>query len=396
MVMKNQYLQSEHPFAPFVRILGKGKTSSRSFTLDEARTAMAMILAGEVEPVQLGAFLMLLRVKEESADELAGFVMAAREDIRQRLTQACEHDAAMLSASTLQLSAQAAFPTCLPEFSPSAPSLPTRSSTTLSDTTAPYLSTLPGTLPASLQADLDWSSYAGKRKHYPWFLLAVKLLSAHGIRVFMHGASGHTINRLYTEAVLPALDLPVCTSWQGVGTALDNQHFAYLSLQHVCPPLGDIIDLRNIMGLRSPVHTLSRLLNPLDAPYVMQAIFHPAYRVSHQEAASRLGYRNSCVIKGEGGEIERNPDGLCLAKQIVDGVLTEEEWPALFPARHTPEEAFDLDHFLAVWQGQAAHEYGEMAVIGTLAIALRVLQKADSQTAALALAEQWWQTRHNR
>jgi hypothetical protein len=38
---------NEHAFAPFVRILGKGKTGSRSLTRDEARTAMRMILRGE-------------------------------------------------------------------------------------------------------------------------------------------------------------------------------------------------------------------------------------------------------------------------------------------------------------------------------------------------------------
>ena len=341
MVMKNLYKTAEHPFAQYVRILGKGKTSSRSLTLEEARDAMTMIVAGEVEPVQLGAFLMLLRVKEESPAELAGFVMAARAGLQR------ERDYALMNAGQ-----------------------------------------------SAIQVDLDWSSYAGKRKHYPWFLLAVKVLAAQGVRVFMHGASGHTINRLYTEAVLPHLDLPVCQTWSEVNAALSASNFAYLSLDTVCPPLGEIIQLRNVLGLRSPVHTLSRLLNPVDAPYVMQAIFHPAYRESHQHAAEQLGYRNSCVIKGEGGEIERNPDGLCLAKQIVDGVLTEEEWPALFPLRHAAEEAFDLDHFLAVWRGEAEHEYGEMAVIGTLALALRVLQRADSQAQALSLATGYWQQRH--
>ncbi len=338
MVMKNIYKTAEHPFAPFVRILGKGKTSSRSLTLDEARTAMAMILAGEVEDVQLGAFLMLLRVKEESPEELAGFVMAARAAIRQRREQAMGGDTV-------------------------------------------------------IAADLDWSSYAGKRKHYPWFLLAVKILAARGVRVFMHGASGHTLNRLYTEAVLPELNLPVCADWPQVAAALDQHSFAYLSLDGLCPALGDIIQLRNVLGLRSPVHTLARLLNPLDAQYVLQAIFHPAYRGSHQQAAALLGYANSCVIKGEGGEIERNPDGLCLAKQIIEGELAEEEWPALFPLRHEPEAAFDLGCLLAVWRGEARHEYGEMAVIGTLALALRVLRRADSQEAALALATEWWQQR---
>ena len=46
----------EHPFAQYVRILGKGKTGSRSLTEDEAREAMGMILSGEVQDVQLGAF----------------------------------------------------------------------------------------------------------------------------------------------------------------------------------------------------------------------------------------------------------------------------------------------------------------------------------------------------
>ena len=40
---------------------------------EEAREAMGMLLDDKVEDTQLGAFLMLLRHKEESAEELAGF-----------------------------------------------------------------------------------------------------------------------------------------------------------------------------------------------------------------------------------------------------------------------------------------------------------------------------------
>lgn len=330
MVMKNVYANAEHPFAQYVRILGKGKTGSRSLSFEEARSAMGMLLRGEALDVQMGAFLMLLRVKEETPEELAGFVAAARDAI---------------------------------------------------------------TPPATIKADLDWSSYAGKRKHYPWFLFAVKILASHGVRVFMHGASGHTLNRLYTENVLPLLGMPVCNDWSSVQSALNEKNFAYLSLDNLCAPLGEMIALRNVMGLRSPVHTLARLLNPLDAPFVMQAIFHPAYRTSHQAAASILGYRNSCVIKGEGGEIERNPDGLCLAKRIVDGELQDEEWPMLFENRHAAEEEFKLEDFLAVWRGTQRHEYGEMAITGTIAIALRTLQRADSQEEALEKARQWWEAR---
>src|SRR5690606_9557981 len=71
--------RDEHPFAPYVRILGKGKRGSRSLTETEAFEAMSMILDGQVLDLQLGAFLMLLRVKEESPEEIAGFVRACRE-----------------------------------------------------------------------------------------------------------------------------------------------------------------------------------------------------------------------------------------------------------------------------------------------------------------------------
>lgn len=329
MVMKNIYRDVEHPFAQYIRIIGKGKTGSRSLSFEEAQAAFAMIVRGEVLEAQLGAFLMLLRVKEESPEELAGFVAATREWLQ-----------------------------------------------------APHIA-----------VDLDWSSYAGKRKHYPWFLLAALVLAENGVRIFMHGASGHTINRLYTEEVLPVLGYGLCQTWTDVEQQLNQKNFAYMSLDAYCPPLGNIIQLRNIMGLRSPVHTLARLINPLNAKCSLQAIFHPAYRESHQQAAKLLNYSNSMVIKGEGGEFERNPDGRCLVKGIKNGELYDLEWPMMFEERHNAEDEFSLDDFIAVWRGQKAHEYGESAVIGTLALALIGLQRCNDPEEALVLAQQWW---HNR
>ena len=69
----------EHPFAQYIRILGKGKNGSRSLTREEAFQSMKLILAGEVEPMQLGAFLIVLRVKEEVPEEMAGFIDAYNE-----------------------------------------------------------------------------------------------------------------------------------------------------------------------------------------------------------------------------------------------------------------------------------------------------------------------------
>ncbi len=326
---RNLYKDFEHPFAQYVRIVGKGKNGARSLTYDEAYQAFSMILKDEVLDVQLGAFLMLLRVKEESVDELTGFVQATKDQLNFN----------------------------------------------------------------SLNVDLDWSSYAGKRKHYPWFLLAALTLARHDYNIVMHGASGHTINRLYTEQVLEYLGYTICQNEAEVAEQLTQRHFAYLPLAVISPQLSDLIALRNIMGLRSPIHTLARLINPFNAKATLQAIFHPAYRSSHQQAAFQLGYQNSVVIKGEGGEFERNPDAKTLICGIKDGELYEYELPKLTHNRSPIEESLDLAVFKAVWEGSQSHEYGEIAVIETMGIALYSMGACDSFEDAMLKAKTLWLTR---
>lgn len=326
---RNLYKDFEHPFAQFVRIVGKGKNGARSLTYDEAYQAFSMILKDDVLDVQLGAFLMLLRVKEESVDELTGFVQATKDQLNFE----------------------------------------------------------------KIEVDLDWSSYAGKRKHYPWFLLSALTLAKHGYKVVMHGASGHTINRLYTEQVLEFLDFPICQNQAEIKQQLESKSFAYLPLDVISPILSDLINLRNVMGLRSPIHTLARLINPFNAQATMQAIFHPAYRSSHQYAAFKLGYKNSAVIKGEGGEFERNPDAKTLICGIKDGELYEHELPKLTDNRSPTEEELNLDIFKAVWEGKQSHKYGEIAVVETMGIALYTMGVCTSYDDAMTKAKELWDTR---
>jgi anthranilate phosphoribosyltransferase len=324
-------MYTEHPFAQYVRILGKGKNGSRPLTQDEAYDAFRMILADEVLPEQLGAFLMLMRVKEEEPEELAGFIRAVKDSL-----------------------------------------------------------VIPANAP---QVHLDWSSYAGKRRHLPWFILSTLLLAQNGVNTFMHGASGHTAGRIYTKDVLAALGIPPCTSLQQAADRIGETGFAYLDLEYLSPKLHTIIELRPILGLRSPVHTIARMLNPFDAEYVMQGIFHPGYRPMHQEAAMLLNMPHMAVIKGEGGEIERNPDIPCLVQSVHQGEMSDEEWPAMFSQRHVKDEDLDIQRLRALWLGTDADDYGTGAVIGTTAITLKMMGRAATIPAAEALAKEMWEAR---
>lgn len=321
---------TEHPFAQYVRILGKGKRGARSLTIEEAEDAMQLIMEGKVEDAQLGAFLMLLRVKEESPEEMAGFVRAARKTIA-----------------------------------------------------APNIS-----------ADLDWGSYAGKRKHLPWFLLSAFVLAGQGIKVFMHGSSGHTAGRLYTDSVLPALGFELADSWQVAQQQLSERNFCYMSLEHIDPTLQRLIGMRQLLGLRSPVHTLARLLNPTKAPCSLQSIFHPAYGITHQQASVLLEQPAMAVIKGDGGEFERKADATCSVKQVLNNSASEEKWPRLLEQKHPEEEQLDPMILKQVWNGDVEHLYGINAVIGTLAILLKLMGHANTQQEAMELAEKWWNERN--
>ncbi|MGR3586448.1 MAG: glycosyl transferase family protein, partial [Pseudooceanicola nanhaiensis] len=64
--------------ATHVRTLGRGPGRSRSLTREEAAEAMALMLSGAAEPEAVGALLMLLRMKGETAEEIAGFTEAAQ------------------------------------------------------------------------------------------------------------------------------------------------------------------------------------------------------------------------------------------------------------------------------------------------------------------------------
>jgi anthranilate phosphoribosyltransferase len=320
-----------HPFAKFVAILGRGKTKTRSLTVDEAQEAMSMILAGDVLPEQLGAFLMLLRIKEESPAEIAGFVRAVQAGLA-----------------------------------------------------------LPASAPT---VDLDWPSYAGKKRQLPWHLLSALLLARNGVRVFMHGASGHTPGRIYTPDALRAMGLPIASSLTDAAKQLDASNFAYLPLENFCGKLNDLFGYRAILGLRSPVHTLSRLLNPFSAPASIQAVFHPGYMEIHVGAGEILGQPRLAVFRGEGGEAERRPNKPCEVWSLTGGERLVERWAALLPEpRQGPDEDLDLTRLTAVWKG-ASDDYAEASVIGTTAVALRLIGRADGMASAGEMAATLWRER---
>ena len=316
---------SEHPFAQYVRTLGRGPGRSRALTRDEARTALGMALRGEADPHQVGAFLMLLRYRGEDADEIAGLVEAARHELGAGLPA--------------------------------------------------------GAAPVAL----DWPSYgAGRTRGAPWFLLAALALARAGHRILMHGSNEFTRGTPVTDA-LAALGLPVCLSKNKAVQQLEAANFAYVPLAALCPAFDNLLRLRNLLGLRSPINTAARLLNPFDAPASVDGVFHPPYIALHLDTSERLGRNRLVVVKGGGGEAERNP-AKPMQAHWLDHASGRGEIE--LPAMPMPEPAASLSDAWHIGAGP-----GAAVARATVALGLLALGEATVAADADAKAEQVWRAR---
>ena len=307
--------------APYVQILGRGPGRARSFTYAEAQAALTIVLSGQAAPESVGAMLMLLRMKGETAPEIAGFVAAARAS--------------------------------LPDW--------------------------PGPRPA-----LDWPSYAaGRTRGLPWFLLSAKLVARAGFPVLLHGwNSDQQVGAAVREA-LPKLGIVTATDLAHASALLSDDGIAYLPLETLSPGLFRLLRLRTVFGLRSCINTVLRVLNPGQAPAAVQGVFHPPYREIQMDAGILLGQPNLTILKGGGGEFERHPTKDVALYGLRIGQPWEATAPALLDetrrlaeAPNTPTALLDL------WDGRLADPFATAIVLGTAALALETVGVADGHKLA--------------
>jgi anthranilate phosphoribosyltransferase len=320
-------------FKHFIRIIGRGQRAGRTLSMQEAEQAMSMIINGQATAEQKGAFLMLLRVREETAEELAGFSQAFR---------AC----------------------------------------TLASV-------------ADLSVDLDMGCYAGKRRHLPWFLLSAMVLAQSGKRVFLHGTHEPDSKRLYLKEVLPQIGFNVAQNSKQAQMALDTFGFAYMDLKPINPQLDDIIQLREQFGLRSCANTLARMLNPSNAAHSLQGIFHRKVDEKHRKTAALLNDANVLCFRGEGGEVEFNPLRDVTLHISRNAQQDCSEVTATCETFITKPQELDAKQLISVWTGELDDTYANHAVVGTLSLMLVLLDKLD-WTLAYQQAEQMWRGRDKK
>jgi anthranilate phosphoribosyltransferase len=318
--------------ARLIALTGSGG-GSRTLTMDEAEEAMSVILAGEAEPVQVGALFVALQQRGLTAVELGGLALAAR-----------RHVGAI---------------------------------------------GIPGS-----GADLDWPvSLSPRSRFVPWFLLAAKLVARAGYRVLLHGSARgfEGPDRVATACTL--LGIPVSRSIGDAQDILERFGITYLPHAALSDRFEAIFALYDLLEMRTPLSNAVHLLNPLGATSGIMGAVTISYQALHLDAAALLGWQDLVVLPHARGVAEARPNRPATLQRLVNGARRDLHLPAERAERlDLPSGMSAWDYVLAVWDRRALDLHPRQIVIDTAAAALLTVspdREVDFTTLRRRAASLW-------
>ncbi|MDO8720240.1 MAG: DNA-binding protein YbiB [Polaromonas sp.] len=153
-------------------------------------------------------------------------------------------------------------------------------------------------LPASARPIVVLPSYNGARKLPLLTPLLALLLAREGLPVLIHGTPTES-TRLFVSEVLLALGMPAQTAIHAIAPG----ELAFVPTELLCPALKRLLDVRRVVGLRNPAHSLVKIMNPCQGKsLVLSSYTHPEYALSMAQTFE-LTRANALLLRGTEGEV---------------------------------------------------------------------------------------------
>ena len=241
----------------FKPLLGKVATGA-ALTRAEAEAAFHDMLSGEVTPAQIGAFLMALRVRGETVEEITGAVTAMR-------------------AKMLRVEA-------------------------------------PGDVVDVVGTGGDGAGT------YNVSTLASLIVAACGVPVAKHGnraassrsGASDVLTALGVRIGIPAAGVTRCIEQAGIGFMMAQTHHA--AMRHVGAARAEL-------GTRTIFNLLGPLSNPAGASRQLLGVFSAAWMEPVADVLRNLGSRRVWVVHGSDGLDEITTTGPSAVLELADGVI---------------------------------------------------------------------------
>ena len=240
----------------YIKEIGRGKDGARALTREQAADLFGQVLDGTVTDLEIGAFCLAMRIKGETAQEMAGFL----------------------------------------------------------DATSVRMQRVPvGDMPV-----ISIASYNGARRLPVLTPLLALLLAREGLPVLIHGTATES-SRVFTSKVLEALDIPACKAIEIIA----NGSVSFVPTALLCPGLQRLLDVRRVVNLRNPAHSLVKLMNPCAGKSLLVSSYtHPEYAVSMAETFT-LMQSDALLIRGTEGEAVADPRRTPKMQAFISGQVTD-------------------------------------------------------------------------
>lgn len=240
-----------------------------NLSVDDARDAMGVLLAGEATAAQIGSFLIALKMKGETAAELAGFARAMR--------------------------AKA--------------------------------------VPVSIDGDLIDTCGTGGSGDGTFNIstIAAIVMAGAGARVAKHGNRSVTSSTGGSADMIEALGIRFAMSPEEAVRAISEIGIGFFFAPHFHPAMKHAQPVRRELGVRTVFNLLGPLANPARAQ--SQIIGAPSREAAKlmADALAMLGTRRSFVVHGHDGLDEISISGPSDVYEVLGSVVTKHVWsPADF------------------------------------------------------------------
>ena len=141
-------------------------------------------------------------------------------------------------------------------------------------------------------------SYNGARKLPLLTPLLAMLLAREGLSVLIHGTPTEN-SRIFVSEVLLAQQIYARAAPDFIAPG----EVAFVPTEVLCPALKRLLDVRRVVGLRNPAHSLVKLMNPCAGKaLIVSSYTHPEYAVSMAQTFE-LMQANALLLRGTEGEV---------------------------------------------------------------------------------------------
>ena len=232
-------------------------------------------------------------------------------------------------------------------------------------------------LPAGRSPCVVLPSYNGARKLPVLTPLLALLLAKEGLPVLVHGTPTES-SRVPSSDVLERLGVWPMQSMAG----LDAGQVGFAPTELLLPGLKRLLDVRRVVGLRNPAHSLVKLMNPCQgAAVVVGSYTHPEYAISMAQTLEQVG-AHALLLRGTEGEPVADPRRQPALEAFVAGVRRQLAPKQEGPLAHLPELPALLDADATAAYTQAVLE-GRLPVPGPIAAQVRHMIDLCAQVQSL-------------